>query len=232
MDFLLNLDYAALIKIIGIDLILGLDNAIVIALACATLATGLRNKAIFFGTAGAILARILFLFIGFWLIALPVVKFVAGAYLVYLAYKIVVDQEGEHEVKSSNSVWGAVGTIILADLMMSLDNVIAVTSAASGTGEHGFGYAVFGIVLSIPIILFASKFLLKLLDKFPIIIWAGSALIAWVGIEMLLKEQVIHNFMVSMNIPHILVMTAVTVATMTGAYLTTKANSNKALQAG
>ena len=219
MDFLLNLDWAVLLKIIGIDLILGLDNAIVIALACATLAANVRNKAIMIGTAGAILARIVFLFIGFWLIGLPFVKLVAGGYLAYLGYSLLVTKEEDPDVKSGNSMWAAIGTIVVADVMMSLDNVIAVTSAASGTGDHGFGYAVFGIALSVPIIIFASKFLVKVIDKFPLVVWAGAGLITWVGVEMLLKEEFIHNLMTAYNIPNLLVMTTVTALTLGLAFL-------------
>lgn len=193
-DLLANLHWDVLLKVIGIDLVLGLDNAIVIALACAALAPELRNKAVVIGTAGAILARILFLFIGFWLVSLPFVHLLAGAYLVYLGYSMVAKNNQEEDttnVAAKSTMWGAAITIVTADLLMSLDNVVALVGAASGTGEHAFGYTVFGILLSIPIIIFASKGLLKLLDKFPIIVWAGAALIAWVGAEMLLKEPVI-----------------------------------------
>lgn len=226
----MNLDFAVLLKIIGIDLILGLDNAIVIALACATLALNVRNKAIMIGTAGAIAARVLFLFIGFWLIGLPLVKLIAGAYLAYLGYSLLVTKEEDPDVKSGDSMWAAIGTIIVADVMMSLDNVIAVTSAASGTGEHGFGYAVFGIVLSIPIIIFASKFLMKIMDKFPIVIWAGAGLITWVGMEMLLKEEFVAN-LVGHGVLHTILMVGVTAATLATAYLKNRSIENKSLTA-
>lgn len=226
----MNLDFAVLLKIIGIDLILGLDNAIVIALACATLALNVRNKAIMIGTAGAIAARVLFLFIGFWLIGLPLVKLIAGAYLAYLGYSLLVTKEEDPDVKSGDSMWAAIGTIIVADVMMSLDNVIAVTSAASGTGEHGFGYAVFGIVLSIPIIIFASKFLMKIMDKFPIVIWAGAGLITWVGMEMLLKEEFVAN-LVGHGVLHTILMVGVTTATLATAYLKNRSIENKSLTA-
>lgn len=201
LAFFTMLHWDVLAKVVGIDLILGLDNAIVIALACAALAPELRNKAIVIGTAGAILARILFLFIGFWLVGLPFVKLVAGAYLVYLAYSMVSndDDDDGHGVAAKTTMWGAAITIVTADLLMSLDNVVALVGAAEGTGDHAFGYTVFGILLSIPIIIFASKGLMALLDKFPVIAWLGSALIAWVGAEMLLKEP----FLVEkLNIDH------------------------------
>ena len=191
INLLSNLHWDVLLKIVGVDLILGLDNAIIIALACAVLAPELRNKAIVIGTAGAILARILFLFIGFWLVGLPFVKFLAGGYLVYLAYSMLVSNNDEHNITAKPTVIGAATTILMADLLMSLDNVVALVGASEGTGSHAFGYTVFGILFSIPIIVFASKGLISIIDKFPVIIWLGSALIAYVGVEMLLKEPFI-----------------------------------------
>ncbi len=225
-DFIFLIDWLFVLKIIGVDLILGIDNAIVIALACAGLAEGVRNKAILIGTGGAILARLAFLFIGFTLLALPAVKFIAGAYLVYLAYSLLTSQdEGDPDIKSKSSMWGAIGTIVLADVMMSLDNVIAVSSASGGS-EHGFAYSVFGIALAIPIIIFASKFLLKALDKFPVIMWLGSALIAYIGVELLLKENLVHEFIVGLGVNHLAtIITVVTTAVTVGlAYLSTYKN--------
>lgn len=225
-DFIFLIDWLIILKIIGVDLILGIDNAIVIALACAGLAEGVRNKAILIGTGGAILARIAFLFIGFTLLALPAVKFIAGAYLVYLAYSLLTSHdEGDPDIKSKSSMWGAIGTIVLADVMMSLDNVIAVSSASGGS-EHGFAYSVFGIALAIPIIIFASKFLLKALDKFPVIMWLGSALIAYIGVELLLKENLVHEFIVGLGVNHLAtIITVVTTAVTVGlAYLSTCKN--------
>lgn len=225
-DFIFLIDWLIVLKIIGVDLILGIDNAIVIALACAGLAEGVRNKAILIGTGGAILARIAFLFIGFTLLALPAVKFIAGAYLVYLAYSLLTSQdEGDPDIKGKSSMWGAIGTIVLADVMMSLDNVIAVSSASGGS-EHGFAYSVFGIALAIPIIIFASKFLLKALDKFPVIMWLGSALIAYIGVELLLKENLVHEFIVGLGVNHLAtIITVITTAVTVGlAYLSTYKN--------
>lgn len=189
MDWLLNLDFAVLAKIIAIDLVMGVDNAIVIAMAVAALAAHQQKTAIFLGTAGAILARILFLFIGFWLVALPLVKLIAGAYLVYLGFKLVNTSEGEENVNASTSLFGAAATIVVADIALSLDNVVALVGAAEGTGDHAFGYTVFGILLSIPVIVLASKFLITMIEKFPVLLWCGGALITWVGAEMILKDQ-------------------------------------------
>ena len=215
-----------LIKIIMVDLLLGIDNAIIIAMAVSALALEQRNKAIFLGTAGAILARIAFLFIGFLLIGLPFVKLAAGGYLIYLAYSMMTSVEDEPNVKKSASLWGAASTIVIADLLLSLDNVLALVGASESAGDHAFGYTVFGILFSIPVIILASKVLIKALDKFPIIMWVGAGLIAWIGMEMLLKEQFIHN-LIGSGILHTGLMVGVTAATVGGAYLVNKTKQNK-----
>lgn len=189
LDILLDLHWMVLLKIILIDIMLGVDNAIVIAMAVASLDVSKQNKAIMFGTAGAILFRIALLFVGFILVGIPFVKLFAGGYLVYLAFNMLKGEDGHKDVGASSSMWGAVWTIVIADLMMSLDNVVALVGAADGTGDHAVWYTIFGIVLSIPIIIFASKFLVKLLEKFPALINLGAGLIAWVGVEMMMKED-------------------------------------------
>lgn len=226
LNFFTDLHWDVLLKIIGVDIVLGLDNAIVIALACAMLAPELRNKAVIIGTAGAILARIVFLFIGFWLVGLPFVKLVAGTYLVYLAYGMVgSNEEEDHNVVAKPTMWGAAVTIVVADLLMSLDNVVALVGAAEGTGEHAFGYTVFGILLSIPIIIFASKGLMGLLDRFPSITWFGGGLIAFVGAEMLLKEPFLAK---ALNLDHGAFLAAsgiIAIGTMTLAFIKSRKTS-------
>lgn len=194
LDLILNLQWLVLFKIIMIDIVMGLDNAIIIALAVSALSVEQRNKAIVLGTAGAILARIVFLFIGFWLVGLPFVKLIAGGYLLYVAYGMLTHSDGEHNTEAKPTLLGAAITIVVADLALSLDNVVALVGASEGTGSHAFGYTVFGILFSIPIIIFASKGLISIIDKFPVIIWLGSALIAYVGVEMLLKESFITTY--------------------------------------
>lgn len=223
IEFLTSLHYAVLAKIIMIDIVLGIDNAIVIAMACAALAPEQRNKAIVLGTAGAIGARILFLFIGFWLVGLPFVKLIAGAYLLYLTYSMLSSDDGDHNIKAKPSLWGAAFTIVVADIAMSLDNVIALVGASEGTGNHAMGYTVFGILVSIPIIVLASKGLLKVIDKFPIIIWAGAALIGWVGVEMMFKEPRIHEYLATFEHSFVLVIhTAIVLLALLLAHLKNK----------
>jgi YjbE family integral membrane protein len=191
MDFLTHFDWAAILKIIGIDIMLGVDNAIVIALACAALPKEVRGKAIMWGTAGAVALRaILLVFAGF-LMAIPYVKLVAGAYLLFLGYKLLVENEGEHNVPAADRVFTAVKTIIVADFMMSLDNVLAVTAAANTAGAHSTMYAIAGIVLSIPVIIFGASGLTGLMSKFPVIIWFGAGLLGWVGAEMIISDHLV-----------------------------------------
>lgn len=198
MEFLASLDWAAIFKIVMIDLLLGLDNAIVIALACATLAVSVRNKAILLGTAGAILLRAVLLVFATFLLGVPFLKLVAGAYLVFIGYKLLTTHEEEPDVAQKDTIWGAVWTIIVADFMLSLDNVMAVAGAASGT-EHSTIYAIAGIVLSIPVIVYGAKYLSGLMDKFPVIIWIGAAMLGVVGAEMLVSDPMFVEYIGDVN---------------------------------
>lgn len=191
MEFLSTIDWGAILKIIGVDIMLGVDNAIVIALACAALPKEVRGKAIMWGTAGAVALRaVLLVFAGF-LMGIPYVKLVAGAYLLYLGYKLLVENEGEHDVPAADRVLTAVKTIIVADFMMSLDNVLAVTAAANTAGAHSTLYAIAGIVLSIPVIIFGASGLTGLMSKFPVIVWFGAGLLGWVGAEMIITDHLL-----------------------------------------
>lgn len=187
MEFLASLDFAAIFKIVMIDLLLGLDNAIVIALACATLAVSVRGKAILLGTAGAVALRAVLLVFATFLLGVPFLKLVAGLYLVWIGYSLLTGHDEPHEVAQKDTIWGAVWTIIVADFMLSLDNVMAVAGAASGT-EHSTIYAIAGIALSIPVIVYGAKYLSGLMDKYKVIIWIGAAMLGVVGAEMLISD--------------------------------------------
>lgn len=191
MEFLLSLDYWAILKIIGIDILLGGDNAVLIGLAVAGLAPEVRNKAIMFGTAGAIGARVFFLAIAGLLFGLPLVKLLGGLYLFYIAYSLLAASEEDSNVAQKTSIWAAVGTIVLADLTMSMDNILAITAASQSAGEHALFYMIAGVVLSIPIIIYGSKLVIALMEKFPIVIWLGGMLLGWVATEMIITEPLI-----------------------------------------
>ena len=191
MNFLATLDWGSIVKIIGVDIMLGVDNAIVIALACAALPKEVRGKAILWGTAGAVALRAILLAFAGFIMGVPYVKLVAGAYLLYLGYKLLTDEEGEHNVPAADRMLTAVKTIIVADFMMSLDNVLAVAAAATSAGEHSTLYAIAGIFFSIPVIVFGANALTGLMNKFPIIVWFGAGLLGWVGAEMIVSDPLL-----------------------------------------
>lgn len=189
-----SIDWAAIVKIVGIDIMLGVDNAIVIALACASLPVAMRQKAIILGTAGAVGLRAILLVFAGYLMGLQWVKLVAGAYLLFIGFKLLMENGDEHEVASANHIFGAVKTIIVADFMMSLDNVLAVVGASQTAGAHSTAYAIAGIVLSIPVIVFGAQGIMKLMDRFPVIIWVGAGLLGWVGAEMMITDPVLTSY--------------------------------------
>ncbi len=174
------------LKIIVIDVLLSGDNAVVIALACRSLPLDQRKKGVRLGMLGAIGLRILLTFFAVGLLTLPYLK-VAGAFLLlWIGIKLVLPEE-EHSgenVKANTQLWGAVKTIIAADFIMSLDNVLGVAAAAHGNAL----LLVFGLLVSIPLIAWSSQLVLKLIDRFPVIIYAGGALLGYVAGEMLVSD--------------------------------------------
>lgn len=199
MEPLMDIDYVAILKIIGIDIMLGVDNAIVIALACASLPVALRNRAVWIGTAGAIILRIILLVFAGLLMGLPWVKLVAGAYLLYIGYKLLMDSGDDHDIDSPDRMFDAVKTIIVADFMMSLDNVLAVVGASQSAGAHSTLYAIAGIILSIPIIIFGARSIMGLMERFPIVIWLGAGLLGWVGAEMMITDPVLADYVTQVH---------------------------------
>ena len=188
MDFLFNLDWSALVKIIILDIVLGGDNAVVIALACSGVPEAYRRKAIFGGTAAAVLLRIIVLGLASYVIQIPFVKLLAGLMLFWIGYQLLTADDDGHNVQPQDRVWAAIKAIAIADLVMSIDNVFAVTGAAQSTGEHSGLYAAGGVLLSIPIIVFGATLISKVIDRFPIITWAGGGLLGWVAAEMVASD--------------------------------------------
>jgi len=185
MDFTAPTFWVSLLQIIWIDLLLSGDNAVVIALACRSLPVKQRKWGILLGAGAAVGLRILFALAVTVLLGIPFLKVVGGLLLFWIAIKLVTDHEGEaHDVAASDSLWKAVRTIAIADAVMSLDNVVAIAAAARGHWE----LFVFGLVLTIPLIIFGSQLLLNLLTRFPILIWAGAALLGWIAGEMLVGD--------------------------------------------
>lgn len=197
-EFFSGIDWLAVAKIIGIDIMLGGDNAILIALAVAGLAAHLQNKAIAWGTAGAVGARVVLLALASFLLMIPFVKVFAGVFLVWIGYTLLVDS-GDDSVDQKTAFWPAVWTIVAADIMMSIDNVVAVIGAAQTTGEHALYYAIAGIALSIPIIVYASKLIVSLMEKFSIITWFGAMLLGWIGLEMVATDKNLATYVTDLH---------------------------------
>jgi YjbE family integral membrane protein len=173
------------LKIIVIDLLLSGDNAVVIALACRQLPQAQRRKGILFGVAGAILLRVLLTLFVVGLLSLPYLKLVGAILLMWIGVKLIVPADDAHgKVQATGRLWGAVKIIVVADFVMSLDNVLGVAAAAHGN----LMLLVFGLLVSIPLIAWSSKLVLKLIDRFPLVIYAGGALLGYVAGEMLTAE--------------------------------------------
>ncbi|HZW26218.1 MAG TPA: TerC family protein [Gallionella sp.] len=174
-------------KIIMIDLLLSGDNAVVIALACRNLPEAQRKKGIMYGVGGAIGLRVVLTFFAVSLLALPYLKLVGALLLLWIGIKLILPEDEEHgegNIKAEANLWGAVKTIIVADFVMSLDNVLGVAAAAHGN----VWLLVFGLLVSIPMIAWSSQLVLKLIDRYPFIIYAGGALLGYVAGEMLVTE--------------------------------------------
>jgi YjbE family integral membrane protein len=195
MDFLTSPAFwIALGQIIMIDILLGGDNAVVIALACRKLPPAQRTQGIIWGTAGAIILRVILIFFAMTLLALPWLKFVGALLLVWIGVKLLApDEEGHGELATSDKLLAAIKTIIVADLVMSVDNVIAIAGAAQNAGEHQMLLVVLGLLISIPIIVWGSQLVIKLMARFPMIITAGGMLLGWIAGGMLVSDPVMAN---------------------------------------
>ncbi len=183
--------WSALMAIILIDLVLAGDNAIVIALAARNLPPHLQRKAIIWGTVGAIAVRSVMTVGVVWLLKVPGLMLVGGLGLVWIAYKLLADQgDNEHEGPVASTFWGAMKTIVIADALMGVDNVLGVAGAAHGS----FDLVVIGLLISVPIVVFGSSIVLKLVERFPIIIQLGSAVLAFTAAKMVVSEPLLSDF--------------------------------------
>jgi YjbE family integral membrane protein len=188
MEFLSAPWWSALLAIILIDLVLAGDNAIVIALAARSLPSHLRKKAIVWGTVGAIVVRSAMTVGVVWLLRIPGLMLVGGLGLVWIAYKLLADQgDGEHQGPVANTFWGAMKTIVIADALMGVDNVLGVAGAAHGS----FELVIIGLLVSVPIVVFGSTLVLKLVERFPLIIQAGAAVLAFTAARMIVSEPLL-----------------------------------------
>jgi YjbE family integral membrane protein len=189
--------WVALGKIIWVNILLSGDNAVVIALAARSLPEQQRGKAVFFGSAAAIVLRVVLTLFAVELLHYPYLKIIGAVLLFWIGVQLLMpeDEEGEDGIKSSSHLWGAIRTILIADLVMSLDNVIAVAAAAeSGPPGARTLLLIIGLGLSIPLIIFGSQLLMKVMEKYPVIITLGAALLGFVAGEMLVHDAAVDKF--------------------------------------
>ena len=186
--------WAALLSIIVANILLSGDNAVVIAMASRNLPASQQKKAIFWGSAAAIILRVLLTVTAVQLLTLPYLKIIGAVLLVYIGVQLLADSGDDPEMDGHSNVWGAIRTILVADLVMSLDNVIAVAAAAQkGPEETRLVLLIIGLGLSIPLIIFGSTLLLKVMDRFPVIITLGAGLLGLLAGGMLVEDPVIRE---------------------------------------
>ena len=182
-EILYNAAFISILQIIAIDIVLGGDNAIVIALACKNLPEKQRKLGIFYGALGAIILRVIMVFFATSLLMISGLKIIGGLLLLWIGVKLILDsgKETSIEVSQEKNLFGAIKTIIIADFIMSLDNSVAIAAAADGN----IYLVIFGLLLSVPIIIWGSSIILKLIDKYPVIIYLGAGLLGWIAADMI-----------------------------------------------
>ena len=184
---------SALAAIVVIDLVLAGDNAIVIALAARNLPKRLQTRAIFWGTFGAIAVRSAMTLVVVWLLKIPGLLLAGGLLLIWIAYKLVAPKQDDgHAVDPAASFWAAMKTIVVADAVMGLDNVLAVAGAAQGS----YSLVVVGLLISVPIVIWGSTLILKWVERFPAIVYVGAAVLAWTAAKMVASEPLIQEYLV------------------------------------
>lgn len=195
MDFIAEIHTAhfwtGLMTIIWVNIILSGDNAVVIALAARSLPPHQQNKAVFWGAGAAVVLRIVLTMFAIALLKYPYLKIVGGLLLFWIAINLLIPEDGDPNIQSSENLVHAIRTILLADLVMSLDNVIAVAAAAKGS----ILLLALGLVISIPLVIFGATLLMKLMERYPVIVTIGAALIGWVAGEMLVTDPVLVDWL-------------------------------------
>jgi len=193
VDLLSTQFLSALLAIVIIDLVLAGDNAIVIALAARSLPVHLQKRAIFWGAGGAIVVRTSMTLVVVWLLKIPGLLFVGGALLVWIAYKLLLPEKSQEEGAghaAAHSFWSAIRTIVVADTIMGLDNVLAVAGAAHGS----FLLVTLGLLISIPIVVWGSTLILKVVDKYPAFVYIGAGVLAWTAVKMMTAEPAVAEY--------------------------------------
>src|SRR5882672_3891823 len=191
--------WVGLLKIIGVNIILSGDNAVVIALAARSLPPQQQRKAVFWGAGAAVILRIILTIFAVALLTLPWLKLIGSLLLFWIGVKLLIPEEGDDDnIRASDQLLAAIKTILIADLVMSLDNVIAVAAAAGG---H-MGLLIIGLAISIPLVVFGATLLIKLMERFPVIITIGAGLIGWVAGEMLVADVALASWFTGMGVEY------------------------------
>jgi YjbE family integral membrane protein len=190
--------WIGLLKIIGVNVILSGDNAVVIALAARSLPAKQQKQAVIWGSLAAIVMRVLLTIFAVALLTLPWLKLVGSLLLFWIGVKLLIPEDDEDDIQASDQLIAAIKTILIADLVMSLDNVIAVAAAAGGS----YVLLILGLAISIPLVIFGATLLLKLMERFPIIITVGAALIGWVAGEMLVADAALQGLLTGWGVQY------------------------------
>nr|WP_280521228.1 TerC family protein [Paenibacillus mangrovi] len=214
---------AKLANIVFLDLILGGDNAIVIGLAARNLPSSTQKKAIFYGTGGAVLLRIVATIVVVWLLQIPWLLLVGGILLIGIAYKLLADNDEHADIKEGRTLWSAVRTIIVADAAMGLDNVIAVAGAA----QQSIILVILGLLISVPIIVWGSTLFIKLIDRFPWIIYLGSAVLGYTAANMITEEKNLKPFFEEHPTVRIVFIIVVIAAILGAGYMKKRSDQQK-----
>jgi YjbE family integral membrane protein len=188
--------WVGLLKIIGVNVILSGDNAVVIALAARSLPAKQQTQAIIWGSAAAIVMRVILTLFAVALLTLPWLKLVGSLLLFWIGVKLLIPEEGDDDIPASDQLLSAIKTILIADLVMSLDNVIAVAAAAGGSVV----LLILGLAISIPLVIFGATLLLKLMERYPVIITIGAGLIGWVAGEMLITDSALTGLLTGLGV--------------------------------
>ncbi len=198
MDITSTQGLLAILQIIIIDILLAGDNAIVIGMAAKNLPEKLRKRAIFWGTAGAIVLRLV-MAIAFIEVLdnFPALRIIGGIMLLWIGYSLLKDGDKEHNIEAKDNIWGAIATIIVADGVMGVDNVLGVVAAAEG---H-FGLVVAGMLVTVPIIVWGSTIFVKLIDKFPVILYVGGGILGWVSASMIQHDPLATPYIEPYSLP-------------------------------
>ncbi len=218
MEFL-----TALLSIIVIDLVLAGDNAILIGLAARNLPKHQQKKVILWGSLGAIIIRIVATLAVVWLLEVPGLHLIGGLLLVYIAYKLLVDSDDHDDVKAGDSFWAALRTVIIADALMGLDNVLAVAGASHGN----MLLVVIGLLISVPVVMWGSTIILKWIDRFPIIITIGAGILAWTASKMIVGEHFLSGLFENGFVKYGFEILVIAAVILTAKYVQSKAAKNQ-----